>query len=370
MSGFSPQDIEAFEKVRINGEVNGDEYLEEDFYDLNKAWNLLNKPLYDALRFSKVEGNSMYEDTFGNMGGRGDLVREIQDCIQAWDDNKDAEVLFYFEDGDGDKYEFEAVLRNDRTLTDTEKPFSFIELKHVPGKNRSTAEEGFDSVQRLALRNAFEYTDEYLEETKVGSSHDFIYEADLITAFDREGGLWDQFEKSEIPFSQMIRSDFGFIRTDQEINFEGISRSAPYIGRYVTDELEDAGISYQDAKETGKHIGTANALGLSFRQERELEELKLDFDPRFGESLIIIDPEFAEHITSGPKIEEDFNLFNQQVLPSENWREIDKTMREVRENIVDRADNSSKDWKQALPEQMLENWEKDIPENRILQTEY
>lgn len=370
MSGFSPRDVKSFEKVRINGSVNGEKYLEEDFYDVNEAWNLLNKPLYDALRFSKIEENDIHETTFGNYGGKDELKEYIQECVKEWGDNKDAEVLFYFEDEAGAKYEFEAILRNDKSITATEKPFSFIELRHNPNENRTTADEKLGSIERMALRNAFEYTDEYLSNTNVGAAQDFIYEADLLTAFDKEGGIWDQFERSQIPFSQMIRTNFSFIPKQSQIGFEGISKSAPYISKYVTDELVDGGLSEENAVQAGKHIGTANALGLSFMEEREPEELKLDFDPRFGESLVLIDPEFGKHTTSEAKLKEDYSHFNQQIvsLPTEDWRKVDEVINKTQEDILTRANKSSKDWEQVLPKQIPENWEDEIPENRVLET--
>lgn len=372
MAEISPEDIKRFEKVRINGEINGEEYLEEDFCDLNEVWNLVNKPVYEVLNYSKIEGKSITKPTFGTYGSNEELSDYIQDQVDTWESNKDADIFFYFNDHSGNTYEFEAVLRSDKSVVDTEKPFSFIELRHDPSEHRTTADEEFDSVQRFALRNAFKYTDEYLGNTNVGSGHDFIYEADLIAAFDREGGLWDQFEKSKIPFSQLIRSGFSFIPVNQDIEFNGISDSAPYIASYVTNEVEDGGISEENAAQAGRHIGTANALGLSFRQDREREELKLDYDPRFGESLIIIDPEFAKHVDSNSRNEdfsEDFSVFRQQFLPPDNWRKIDSIMKNERDDLVNRAEDSSKEWSQVLPNQLPDNWESEIPDHRILDTE-
>lgn len=154
-SGLSPADIVGFDKVRINGEVNGVEYLEEDFYDLNEAWNLVNRPLFNALTDVKYDGVAMNEPLSGAYdSGGGELTERMLDYQRQWEENKEADIFIYFEADDGTKYEFEMVPRSDKTLSRTEKPFSFIELKHNPSKNRCTGENNFNSVQRMALRNA------------------------------------------------------------------------------------------------------------------------------------------------------------------------------------------------------------------------
>lgn len=191
---------------------------------------------------------------------------------------------------------------------------------------------------------------------------------DLLTAFDREGGVWDQLDESEIPFSQVLRTDFRQIPSEESIDFQGVDDSAPYIARFITDEIQDAGISNEDARTAGRHIGTTNALGLSFEIEREEEELKLDYDPRFGESLVLIDPEFGLYTSNESDTEHDFNQFNQQILPKENWRKIDEEMRSARNNILSRTQDSTKDWKAVIGDQLPENWRDELPDERFIQT--
>ncbi len=369
MSGnLSPNSIFGFDKVRINGRVNGGEYLEADFNDLNVAWNLINRPLYDALKDVKYEGRPLREQSNGGYGsGSGELTEPMREYQARWEENKEADIFIYLEAKDGRKYEFEMVPRSDKTLSETEKPFSFIELKHNPSKNRCTGENDFDSVQRMALRNAMDYKDEYLERTPVGSSN-VLYEMDLLTAFDREGGVWDQFDDSEIPFSQVLRTDFRQVPSEQPIDFPGVKDSAPYIARFVTDEIQDAGISNEDARIAGRHIGTTNALGLSFEIEREGVELKLDYDPRFGESMVLIDPEFARYTDNEIDLDHDFNQFNQQILPKNNWRKIDEQMRQAKDNVVSRAQDSSKDWRSVMGNQLPEDWRSELPDERVVHT--
>lgn len=369
MSGnLSPNNIVGFDKVRINGRVNDEEYLEADFYDINEAWNLVNKPLFEALGDVKYDGMPLREPSNGAYdSGSGELTEAMREYQAQWEENKEADIFIYFEAEDGRKYEFEMVPRSDKTLSETEKPFSFIQLKHNPSKNRCTGENGFDSVQRMALRNAMDYSDDYLERTPVGHS-DVLYEMDLLTAFDRDGGVWDQFDDSEIPFSQVLRTDFRQVPSEQPIDFPGVEDSAPYIARFVTDEIQDAGISNEDARTAGRHIGTTNALGLSFEIEREEEELKLDYDPRFGESMVLIDPEFARYTDNETDLDHDFNQFNQQILPKENWRKIDENMRQSRNDILYRTEGSSKDWKAVIGNQLPENWRSELPDERVVHT--
>jgi len=369
MSGdLSPNSIVGFDKVRINGRVNGEEFLEADFNDLNEAWNLINRPLYEALTDVKYEGRPLREQSNGGYGsGSGELTEPMREYQAQWEENKEADIFIYLEAEDGRKYEFEMVPRSDKTLSETEKPFSFIELKHNPSKNRCTGENDFDSVQRMALRNAMDYNDDYLERTPVGSSN-VLYEMDLLTAFDREGGVWDQFDDSEIPFSQVLRTDFRQVPSEQPIDFPGVKDSAPYIARFVTDEIQDAGISNEDARIAGRHIGTTNALGLSFEIEREGVELKLDYDPRFGESMVLIDPEFARYTDNEIDLDHDFNQFNQQILPKNNWRKIDEQMRHAKDNVVSRAQDSSKDWRSVMGNQLPEDWRSELPDERVVHT--
>lgn len=367
--GLSPENIKKFKKARINGRLNNEEYLEEDFQDLNEVWSLIHKPLYNLLEHTKIEGNPVQQTSFGNYTQSNEPTEQVQNYLDNWEENKNhAEVFLYFEDRDENIYEFEAVPRNDKQLLSTEKPFSFVQLKHDPSKNRTTASTPQDEVQRLALRNAFKYNQQYLQKTPLNSGN-YIPEQDLITAFAREDGIWDQLQQSEIPFSPLIRTDFKFIPTQQTPDFPGITESAPYIAEFVTSEIQDAGISNEESREAGKHIGTANALGLSFRQERETEELKLDYDPQFGESLILIDPEFAKYETSKNKINDDYSLFKQQILPSDNWRHIDQEIGRAREEILQRAKDSSKDWREVLPQQLPENWRNQIPDERFVRSE-
>jgi len=196
-----------------------------------------------------------------------------------------------------------------------------------------------------------------------------IPEIDFITAYDREGGIDEQINESPLPFTRLIRKDYRILQDGFETDFQGSREAVPYLYEWLGNDLESAGISEEEARLAGRHIGTANALGIVMAFDREEAELMQDSD-RTGDFVVNIDPEIVEYTNSNSRIKHDFDKFRQQFvnLAKPLWREREPQMIEEREDIVKRASRSSKDWQSVLLEEIPESWEEEMPEENIIPT--
>ncbi|MFB6213310.1 MAG: hypothetical protein ABEJ07_01985 [Candidatus Nanohaloarchaea archaeon] len=361
-----PSEIESLDKVQLDGDINGESFVSEDVTP-NEAYSHMYRPVLDIVQIP-------YEERFEKSGhaydsGDKQVRPEIQEREESyWQNVEEGDISVFMTLSDGEKYEFSAIPRTDIDPSRERKPPSFMELRHSPEQHRTTAEEDPD-VKRLALRYAMRYIDEFLDTAFEGRGlpRDLVHEIDLLTAFYRDGGVHEQLDRSSIDFSPVIRPEAGILEDDYGAvrDVEGVEETVPYVADFLTDDFSDAGLSPEEHRKAGEHIGTCNALGLSFRNEREAHELIGGYHPQHGRYLANIDPEGGIHTRSQEKLEEDRSLFLQQMVSMDD-RKSREGVEEVAEDVEGRAKNSKKDWDKVLSEQLPDAWSEVMPDSSFV----
>ncbi|MFB6191380.1 MAG: hypothetical protein ABEJ64_03040 [Candidatus Nanohaloarchaea archaeon] len=361
-----PSKVDSIHKVQLDGDINGHSFVSEDV-TLNEAYTRIYRPVLDIVQ-------TPYEERFEKNGhaydsGSKQVRPEIQDIEESyWQNVEEGEISVFMTLSDGEKYEFSAIPRTDISPSLERKPPSFMELRHSPEQHRTTAEED-PGVKRMALRYAMRYSEGFLDTAFEGQGlpEDMIHEIDLLAAFYRDGGVHEQLERSSIAFSPVIRPEAGIIEDDYGAvrDVEGVEETVPYVADFLTDDFSDAGLSPEERQKAGEHIGTCNALGLSFRNEREAHELIGGYHPQHGRYLANIDPEGGIHTQKQEKLEEDRSLFVQQMV-SMGDRKSREAVEEVAENIAGRAKNSKKGWNKVLSEQLPDEWSEVMPDSSFM----
>ncbi|WEL19585.1 hypothetical protein [Candidatus Nanohalococcus occultus] len=359
--------VRRFHGAQASGKVIDADLNERFAYrencDAIEAYKIIYEPLEKIIETPMEErtvttGNGAYDS------GKKQTVEEIKDLSVAYKENvRNMEIFFNLTLEDGHRYQFEAVPRTDFDPATRVKPPAFMELQHQPHKHEST--NGNSEHIRFSLRYAMSFEDDYLDSIE-GLPEDTIDEIDLLTAFYREDGIHDQLEESSLDFSPLIREDMKILQADgKTVSKHVADETVPYLTEYLTDDFKDGGYSQEEQELAGKHIGTANALGLNFRHEREAEELFGAYSKRFGRNMVHIDPEGGIHTTDETALRNDRALFVQQVVPPgdrESHHEIEKQADELTKQV----ENADKNWKQVLPEELPRNWRDELPEKFIL----
>lgn len=383
MNCLSPRNIESITGYFLDGEVNGEEYREAEFEHIVEPFDLVHEPIYRVVTSDNYEENN----TFGSYASRIDRKKdrehnqEYEDLTKGWLRNQEADFYALLLDNDGNELRVDFGGRNDSDPSQLMYPFSIME-----GISRPNGDSPYDERQKIGLRVARDYDEGVYQDANVPANFDnlenmrnaseiadlqegvMLNEIDLMTAYDREDGVYEELTDSDIPFSRLIRNDYRILEEGSETSFSRASSAVPYFFRWLPNDLQSAGISMEEAELAGRHIGTCNALGLSFRYDRAPVELMTESVNR-EEHLVNIDPETVRYTSRESSLNDDFHHFQQQFdqMAKPFWREKDIRMKEVRDNILDQAPEEM----MLLVSQNLPNeWSDEMPDERILQKRF
>lgn len=357
---FRPENIGSVGQFYIDGEVNGESYREAEFDDPVEAFQIYHEPVYEGIETPKNVST-------GGYNGSTARNEEYEEIMSQWEDNQDADFFFHLEDRGGEVLEWDLIPRTDIEFAESKKPFSMMEAKYTPQPGDS-----YDRTEKLVMRMARRYDEEILDEGGISSgSGQVIPEIDLLTAFDRDHGVQYRMEQSDLDWNRPVRFHYRVAESDYESDWEHSSETVPVIMNFLPNDLESVGISDPEAEIAARHISSCHALRLSFRDEREPEELMTEFG-KTEENLVNIDAEFGkylpdEDIGSRP-LDEDFDLFKQQLigLTGPNWRKVDRKIDNMYSEFTTRAQESDQEWHRVLGNSIPADWEEELPEQRFV----
>jgi len=193
-----------------------------------------------------------------------------------------------------------------------------------------------------------------------------LNEIDLLTAFDRNNGVHDHIEKSPTDLSRLVRYDYRIIEGKTDTSYSRADSAVPYFFRWLPNDLESAGISMEETKLAGQHIGTSNALGLSFRYDRAPEEIMTE-SVNSREHIVNIDPETVWYTSRGSSLDNDFHHFRQQFdeMAKPFWREKDIKMKQTRDDILDQT---PEDMMMLVAQNLPKDWESEMPDEKFVKS--
>lgn len=350
---FWPEDVESVGKFYLDGDVNGETYREAEFDYPLEPFQILHKPVYEGIEIPKELNLGVYDGSRDNP--------EYRETWNEWEDNWNADFYFYLENGEDEMLRFDLIPRTDTEFSGLEKPYSMMEAKHIP-----EPDSPYRETQKLVFRIARRFEDEVYMDRDIDPVG-VIPEIDLLTAFDRKNGIQDLMRESKIEWRRPIRQHYQVIEDGYEPDWEKSTESVPLLMKFLPNDLASVGVSRQETRLAGLHIASAHGINLSFRDEREAEELMIEFGRRH-ENLVNIDAEFGRY-TEGKTLDRDMELFKHQIrqLGGEaGWRERENAIKEIHEDTLEEIEKSERNWDEILPQNLPENWEEELPEERFV----
>ncbi len=349
-----PEGIESVGRFYLDGEVNGEMYREAEFDGPLEPFRIYHEPVYEGVDTPKTLSSGGY--------GSGKENPEFTELEESWEENQEADFYFYLDTEEGDNIEFDLIPRTDTSFGDVVKPFSMMEAKHVPG-----TDSPYRQTQKLAFRVARRYEDDVYEDTSIDPHENYIIpEIDLLTAFDRKGGIQDQMWESELDWRRPVRHHYRVVEDGYDPDWDKASESVPMLMNFLPNDLSSVGISKEETQLAGLHIASAHGINLSFREEREAEELMIEFGKK-QENLVNIDGEFGKY-ASGRDLEIDNRLYQSQIrqLDGPQWREREEKIKQIYDDFTQKVEDDEKDWSKVLPGALPGNWEEEMPEERFV----